>query len=375
MVPVSYQLLINDAPAASKLMDAIQNIEVEDHVDLADMLRLRLAIAVKDGCSDWSVIDEDIFPRLTKLEVTVALGGGPPEHLMVGYVVETDAGFANQPGHSVLNVAAMDPTVLMNLTPNPQPWKNVADSSIASTIFGNPDYGFTPIVDTTSKVWSDQDVTQQQRGTDIQYVRMLAKRNGFECYVETNPLTGIAEGHFHAPRLQDPPQALISVNLGEATNVNSFRARYDMMRPATARATGLDIDSQSSQDVSVTGASLTQLGKSSSVASDKPRQVLLARTGLYENGDLQLTAQAFVDRSALAIIADGDLNTSVFGKILRAKRPVEVRGAGAQFSGTYYVQRVLHNLTGDSYTQAFTLQRNGIGLVGNENFSDPGAAA
>jgi hypothetical protein len=39
------------------------------------------------------------------------------------------------------------------------------------------------------------------------------------------------------------------------------------------------------------------------------------------------------------------------------------------------VQKVLHTLAGDSYTQAFTLRRNGTGLIGNENFSDPGAAA
>ena len=375
MVAVSYQLFINDTPAESQLVDAIQNIEVEDNIDLADMIRLRISIAVKDGCSEWSVIDENIFDRLTKLEITVAVGSGPPEHLMQAYVIETDAGFANQPGQSVLNVVAMDPTVLMNLQPNSKPWPNMSDSDIATAIFTNSDYGFTPVVDSTSPQWSDQDVTQQQRLTDIQYLRKLAKRNGFECYVETNPLTGIVEGHFHAPHLQDPAQALISVNLGESTNVNSFKARYDMLRPATARATSLDIDSQSNQDVQSTGGSLTQLGKSSSVPTDQPRQVLLARTGLFDGGDLQRMTQAFVDQSALAIVADGDLNTSVFGKILRAKRPVEVRGAGVQFSGTYYVQKVLHTLAGDSYTQAFTLRRNGTGLIGNENFSDPGAAA
>lgn len=375
MVAVSYQLLIDGAPADSKLLDAIQNIEIEDNVDLADMIRLRIGIAVKDGCSEWTVIDEDYFDRFTKLEITVALGGGPPKHLMQAYVIETDAGFSNEPGQSTLNVVAMDPSVLMNLQAKPQPWANMSDSSIATAIFTDADYGFTAVVDSTSTQWSDQDVTQQQRATDIQFLRQLAKRNGFECYVETNSDTGVVEGHFHAPRLQDPAQALISVNLGEATNVNSFRARYDMLRPATARATGLDIESQSSQDSQVSESSLTQLGKSSSLSGDRARQVLLTRTALYDSGDLQRMAQAFVDRSSLAIVADGDLNTAVFSKILRAKRSVEVRGAGLQFSGTYYVQKVLHTLTGDSYTQSFTLRRNGTGLIGTENFSDPGAAA
>ncbi|MCM3906046.1 MAG: hypothetical protein ND866_30550, partial [Pyrinomonadaceae bacterium] len=52
----------------------------------------------------------------------------------------------------------------------------------------------------------------------------------------------------------------------------------------------------------------------------------------------------------------------------RAKRPILVRGAGQQFSGTYYVERVNHILTPDSYKQNFTLRRNAVGLSGQESF-------
>jgi hypothetical protein len=45
-----------------------------------------------------------------------------------------------------------------------------------------------------------------------------------------------------------------------------------------------------------------------------------------------------------------------------------VRGAGQQFSGTYYVERVHHVLTADSYKQSFTLRRNALGLSGRESF-------
>jgi hypothetical protein len=50
-----------------------------------------------------------------------------------------------------------------------------------------------------------------------------------------------------------------------------------------------------------------------------------------------------------------------------------VRGAGRQFSGTYYVQKVLHTLTGDGYTQRFTLRRNALGLSGSESFVENNA--
>jgi len=53
-----------------------------------------------------------------------------------------------------------------------------------------------------------------------------------------------------------------------------------------------------------------------------------------------------------------------------------VRGVGRQFSGRYYVERVLHQIGGDgSYTQKFTLRRNATGLTGRENFRADDAIA
>jgi hypothetical protein len=84
---------------------------------------------------------------------------------------------------------------------------------------------------------------------------------------------------------------------------------------------------------------------------------------------LQTYAQGVVDRSTWAISAEGELNTVAYGGLLRAKRTVLVRGAGSLYSGTYFVERVLHTFTGSGYTQRFTLKRNALGLTGAEDFS------
>jgi phage protein D len=52
-----------------------------------------------------------------------------------------------------------------------------------------------------------------------------------------------------------------------------------------------------------------------------------------------------------------------------------VRGVGRQFSGRYYVERVLHTIGGDgAYTQRFTLRRNATGLTGQEDFRSDAAS-
>ncbi len=366
MPAVSYTLFIDDKPAGPDLLAAIQQIEVEDNADMADMLRLRVAIAPRDDCSDWAVLDEDLFRRLTKIRVVVTIGSGPAEPLIEVDVTETSANFANQPGQSVLNVVAMDPTGRMNLDEKVRPWPNMADSVIATVIFG--EYGFEAEVKQTQPARQEVDYTTIQRGTDIQFLRQLAERNGYECYVELNPRTGQLEGHFHPPQLEQSPQGVLSVNMGQATNVNSFNARNDMLRPTTAQVTGLDIETQADQPAQVASLGLVEQGSKPTLSGDRPRRVLLSRTSLAQTGELQTYAQAVVDRSAWAITADGELNTVAYGGILRAKRPVNVRGAGRQFSGTYYVEKVLHTLTGEGYTQRFTLRRNALGLVGRERF-------
>lgn len=373
MAQVAYTLYIDDVLAPADLIDVIQRLEVEDHAEQADMVRLTVAIAIRDGCGSWNVVDQNTFQRLTKLRISVNVGSGKTEPLIEAYVIQTSADFANQPGQSVLNVVAMEPTVKMNLKETVRAWPNMTDSAIAEEIFAGPDYKFGAVVDSTQPTRDEDDHTEMQRGTDIQFLQSLAQRNGFECYVELNPESGKVEGHFHKPRLQQSPQGVLTVNMGDATNVNSFQANFDMLQATTAKAANVDVHSSDQQSTDSDSAEDKSLGSASTVPADNPRQVLISGTGLADTGELQTAAQAEVDRSAFAITAEGEVNTVAYGDVLRAKRPVLVRGAGKQFSGLYYVQRVTHTFTGDGYTQHFSLKRNAWGLTGQENFVQDGA--
>ena len=370
MKAVSYALSIDGQAAPAEVLSAIQRIDVEDHASLADLMRLRLAIAVRPDGSAWQVLDDDLFPRLANLKLTVTLGSNVRAPLIDAYVIETSTRFSDQPGQSYLDVVAMDPTVLMNLEEKVRPWPDMADADIASSIFG--EYGFAEKVETTQPSRSSNDVTTVQRGTDIQFLRQLAERNGYEVFVELDS-SGQTEGHFHPPRLDEPPQGVLSVNMGEATNVSAFEGRDDMLRATTVAARGLEVEGRSESPVQSDSTSRSNLGTKPALAADRPRRVLLSQTGLASPGELQTLAQAVVDRSSWSLEAEGELITQTYGGVLRAKRPVSVRGAGRRLSGTWYVERVLHSFAGDRYTQKFTLRRNAVGLTGQESFVDDGA--
>lgn len=372
---ISYQLTIDGRPAPSDVVGLIRQIEFEDHADLADMLRIKLAISVRQNGSGWILLDDSLFTRLAELRFSLTVGSGAAIPLIQAYVIDTDAQFSNDPNSSVLTVTAMDPTVLMHLEEKVKAWPNMSDSDAASAIFSDPAYNFTPVVDSTGLTHQDTDHTLMQRGTDIQFVKMLADRNGYECYVELNPSSGDVEGHFHAPRHTQPPQGVLTVNMGEATNVNQFRSRYDMLGATTADATTIEADSGSDQNGSANQASLTALGSTPPTAGAQPRKVLLSQLGMGQAAEVQRYAQAVVDRSAWSIVAEGELNTVAYGGVLQAKRPVMVRGAGQTLSGAYYVEKVLLTIGGDgSCTQRFTLRRNAVGLTGRERSQNAQAA-
>jgi hypothetical protein len=61
-----------------------------------------------------------------------------------------------------------------------------------------------------------------------------------------------------------------------------------------------------------------------------------------------------------AISGNGSLDVVRYGRILRARMLVGVRGAGTAYDGLYYVDSVTHNLKRGEYKQSFTLSRDGL---------------
>ena len=64
--------------------------------------------------------------------------------------------------------------------------------------------------------------------------------------------------------------------------------------------------------------------------------------------------------SSEAVSASGTLNVLRYGRVLKARQLVGVRGAGAAFNGLYYVESVTQEIARDKFTQSFHLSRNGL---------------
>lgn len=364
MPGTSFTLLLGMAPAPPDVLGAVQEIQIETALEEASILRLQLSIA-PTPTGDWSLLLEDYFRPLVPISVRLQQGTGLPQAIINGYAFSQQVVFGEATGTATLEVTGLDATLLMNLQEKSMAWPNLPDSAIATAIFGQ--YGLIPQPEPTSPTLVEPLGTTMQRATDIRFLRRLAERNGFFCYVQPEPVSGLDIGYFQPATLTGLPQAVLSVNMGEQTNCRDFRIRYEMLKPTTAITANIDPSTKAPQPGLAPVALETPMGLEPTLTRILPPPISRpTSTGLNQAGDLQKLAQALADRSSWAVTAEGQLDPGV--AILQPGKPVNIRGVGRVYNGAYCVTRVQHNITPTGYTQRFEARRNAVTMTGAELF-------
>jgi hypothetical protein len=372
-LPAFHTVLAGFAPLPPPYIDALRTIEVETSTETAGMFRLHFELS-QTALGDFDALQIDLFRPLLPIQIRVSLGNGLSEALINGYVKEANLSASSQPGMSTLDVVGMDATgTQMNLQDKIMPWPNLPDSVIALTIFGQ--YALLPVVVPTSSVRVILETTTIQRATDIGFLKQLARRNGYECFVQPDPVVGIDTGYFGPPKLTLPPQAVLSVNFGTATNMEKFDVAYDMLQPTSALAVAVDPKTKAPVPAVAPLATEPPMGLEPTLSRILPPPMIRpAGTDAANAGELSATVLSIAARSSRSIRGSGEVDGFNLGHVLRPGLPILVRGAGRQHSGLYYVTRVTHSLANNGYSQHFTAWRNAVGLTGAELFVDPLAA-
>jgi hypothetical protein len=363
MLGVGYTILVGMAPLPPPLVEAVQEIVVETSLEQASAFHIRFGIT-KTLIGDWSILDLDPFRPRLPVQIRVQQGIRPPEALINGYVTEHNVSYADEAGSSTIDVRGLDATLMMNMEEKVTPWPNLPDSAIAAAIFGT--HAIVPQVDPTSPVLTEPLGTTIQRGTDIRFLRRLARRNGFDCYVQPEPLTGLDQGFFKARTTVGFPQAVLSVSLGLETNVDDFSVRYDAAQPAAALAAGIDPQTKAPQPALAPTALEPPMGLEPALLREiAPRIVRPVAPDLPRTAELQKAVQGSVDRSAWSIVAEGTVGPDV--SPLRPGGLVSIRGPGRLYNGSYLVTGVRHTIApGCVYQQHFEARRNAVSETGAE---------
>jgi hypothetical protein len=69
---------------------------------------------------------------------------------------------------------------------------------------------------------------------------------------------------------------------------------------------------------------------------------------------------AYAGQNGDSVFGNGRLDVARYGRLLKSRQLVGVRGAGLPFDGLYYVKSVSHDIKRGEYKQSFSLARNAL---------------
>jgi hypothetical protein len=207
------------------------------------------------------------------------------------------------------------------------------------------------------------DRTPQQTCTDWVYLQHMAKRSGYVTYVDAGPAPLTNTLYWGPPVRPDLPQKALNVNLGPVTNVTNVSLSHDAL--STTLVETKVKDRLTGQEVPVLailptrpplGLMPTALRNAGSL-----RKVSMETSGLNAIQAFA-RAQGMLDESTDdAVMVSGTLDSVKYNDVLRARAPVDLRGVGFSFDGSYLVRSVTHQISRGAYTQDFTLSRAELG--------------
>jgi phage protein D len=264
---------------------------------------------------------------------------------------------------ATVDVWGQDSSVLMGLTETAYEWSGLTDSQVANTIFGN--HGVQPSPDNgtdDSPAHTDDGHTLMQRGSDIDFLRRLARKTGRWCRVMCADQPGARIGYFGTPSLTGDPVVTLDLNDPDKSQVPLLDFSWDVARPTkvAARQASLTDSDQNGVAGDSADSGLAPLD-ARTLAAFAGRDSTVLLTASADAPELSGRARAVLRESGWFARCEGTADLAVLKTVLRVGTVVAVEGVGQLLSGKHLVWSVRHTITPNSHTMAFTLVRNSVG--------------
>lgn len=361
---IRLQLLIGTEvplPAPYEVVDSLISLEVTNNDRERDGFQMLFSLG-RDSLLEYRLLRDGVLDIKNRVIIMVIFGA-LPQVLIDGIITDHQVIPSNEPGRSMFRVTGEDLSVKLSFEDKNITYPNQSDSDIVKKILA--DAGFTPQVTGTNDTPNENDRITTQQCNSLRYIQRLAQRNGFIFYVEPANVPGFNIAYWGPEKREGESQPALSMNMGPQTNVdNPINFRFNALGPAEAEVSIIDPFTKRVIKIPNPSALLTSLTSSPA----RPLRKTIARdTANLSFAQALLKAVTSVNESSDVIEATGEVDAVRYGRALRARRKVDVRGAGRSYDGSYYVKKVVHNITRfprGEYKQSFTLTRDGRGSSG-----------
>ena len=350
-------------PVSQEVLDALTNVQVTTTSGSTQSgFQLTFKLSNRSPLHTIFLLSAGSMLPIIRVIIVVTVNGSA-EVLMDGVMLHHEVSPGDRPGQSTLTVSGKDLSAVMDLIQLdglPYP----AMSPAVRVLMMLAKYAVLGIVPAViPSMLEDFPIPIERffrhKGTDLDYIRLLADDAGYVFYIDSGPKPGTSVAYWGPEIKVGTPQPALNFNMDAHTNVESLNFRFDKERKEMPV---VFIQNQETKvPIPIPIPDITPLNPPlGAVPPIPPKIKFLDYTAKLTPLQAALHGVAYASKHADAVFGAGSLDVLRYGRVLKARQLVGVRGVGAAFDGLYYVQSVTHNLKRGEYKQRFMLSRNGL---------------
>lgn len=346
-------------PAPREALDSLTNVQVTNDSENGDGFQITFTLS-KSQPTDYSLLQSGALKPSTRVIIGVLLGASP-EVLIDGIITHHQHAPSPDPGQSTLTVTGKDVSVMLDLEEKNEKYENQPDFLIATRLIAAyAKYGLVPKVTPTTDVPIMLQRIPRQQETDLKFIQRMAQRNGFVFYIE--PLTfGVNTAFWGKENRLGLPQPRLTLGQGSSGNLKSLHFTQNALSPVSA--TGTFVEPITKTAIPIPPLPSLRIPPLSLSPTAALRKVLMRDTSNQNPAQAATSVLAAATNAPDSVTGEGEIDSIRYGHVLRARKLVNVRGAGLSYDGSYYVKRVTHTIARGDYKQSFTVSREGTGAT------------
>jgi hypothetical protein len=351
-------------PVPRSVLDALTAVEVTTSDTAPSLFQLTFTLSTHSPLQTLFLLAGGANIPLVRV-VLVATVNGSPSVLIDGVMTNHEIGPGSDADHATLKITGEDLTRVMDYIDfSGTPFPAMSPEMRVLTILAKyAMFGVIPMVlpSVLIDVPIPTDRIPRQQGTDLAYVRALADEVGYVFYLDPGPAPGTSIAYWGPPIKVGPPQPALN-----AANMDSFANASAGSFSFNADAKKLPVlfvqEPITKTTIPIPIPDVTPLSPPLALIPPIPKGIEpINGTAKYSSVRATLVGLARAAQSSDAVTASGgSLDVTRYGRLLKARSLVGVRGVGTAFDGLYYVQSVTHNIKRGEYKQSFSLTRNGL---------------
>lgn len=355
---------VQPVPVPQVVLDALTSITVTTSAVGKSGFQLSFTLSNRSPLQTLFLLSRGGSPLPLLRVIIIVTLNGVPNVIMDGMVTNNQIAPGSDAGHSTLTVTGEDLTVVMDkidFSGFPFP-AMPAEGRVALLVAKYAFLGLIPLI--VPSILIDipipTNLIPSQQGTDLAYINELAERVGYIFYIEPGSVPGTNTAYWGPQIKVGMPQPALNINMDAFTNVESLNFTFD--NNVNTLPVVYIYEEKTKLVIPVLLPSITALNPSLGLISPFPTRVKPVSDNLSKRSMTQaiMIGVAKAAQFAEAVTGEGSLDVLRYGRILKARQLVGVRGAGTAFDGLHYVTSVTHNLKRGEYKQSFKLSRNGL---------------